>query len=185
MWEHKRAESFSKHRRCKSTVRTCVCEVRVCAVPKLQACGLKQCNMRVGRCGRLAETNLWSALQAACCLREDERVFQASPVARTVKHLPAVWETRVQSLGQEDPLEKERKGKSHGRRSLVGYSPWGGKESDTTERLLFPSQDEGTSQAKIFFSHKSAVVWLYLHLQPISQYTCQKKTIVGLVKTIC
>ena len=26
-------------------------------------------------------------------------------------------------------------GKSHGRRSLVGYSPWGRRESDTTERL--------------------------------------------------
>ena len=28
-------------------------------------------------------------------------------------------------------------GKSHGRRSLLGCSPWGGKESDTTERLHF------------------------------------------------
>ena len=28
-------------------------------------------------------------------------------------------------------------GKSHGRRSLVGFSPWGRKESDTTERLPF------------------------------------------------
>ena len=28
-------------------------------------------------------------------------------------------------------------GKSHGRRSLVGYSPWGHEESDTTERLHF------------------------------------------------
>ena len=28
-------------------------------------------------------------------------------------------------------------GKSHGRRSLVGYSPWGPEESDTTERLHF------------------------------------------------
>ena len=28
-------------------------------------------------------------------------------------------------------------GKSHGRRSLVGFSPWGHKESDTTERLHF------------------------------------------------
>ena len=27
-------------------------------------------------------------------------------------------------------------GKSHGPRSLVGYNPWGLKESDTTERLL-------------------------------------------------
>ena len=30
-------------------------------------------------------------------------------------------------------------GKSHGLRSLVGYSPWGCKELDTTERLHFPS----------------------------------------------
>ena len=27
--------------------------------------------------------------------------------------------------------------KSHGRRSLVGYSPWGRKDSDTTEQLHF------------------------------------------------
>ena len=27
-------------------------------------------------------------------------------VAQTVKNLPAMWETRVWSLGQEDPLEK-------------------------------------------------------------------------------
>ena len=31
----------------------------------------------------------------------------ASLVAQTVKRLPAVRETRVQSLGWEDPLEKE------------------------------------------------------------------------------
>ena len=29
-------------------------------------------------------------------------------------------------------------GKSHGQRSLVGWSPWGHSESDTTERLPFP-----------------------------------------------
>ena len=32
-------------------------------------------------------------------------------------------------------------GESHGQRNLAGYSPWGRKESDTTERLtlsLFP-----------------------------------------------
>ena len=28
-------------------------------------------------------------------------------------------------------------GKFHGRRNLVGYSPWGSKELDTTERLHF------------------------------------------------
>ena len=31
----------------------------------------------------------------------------ASLVAQRVKHLPAMWETWVRSLGQEDPLEKE------------------------------------------------------------------------------
>ena len=31
----------------------------------------------------------------------------ASCVAQKVKHLPAKQETQVQSLGQEDPLEKE------------------------------------------------------------------------------
>ena len=70
----------------------------------------------------------------------------SSLVAQVVKHLPAMWETRVQSLGWEDPLEKEMAtqsiflpGKSHEQRSLVDYSPWGRKESDTTERLHFHS----------------------------------------------
>ena len=35
------------------------------------------------------------------------RAFRASLVAQMVKNLPAMWETWVQSLGQEDPLEKE------------------------------------------------------------------------------
>ena len=59
-----------------------------------------------------------------------------------VKCLSTVRETRVQSLGWEDPLEKEMAlyssilpGKSHGQKSLEGYSPWGRKESDMTERL--------------------------------------------------
>ena len=59
---------------------------------------------------------------------------QASPVAQSVKNLPAVQETWVCPLGEEDPLEKEMAtcpvflpGKSHGQRSLVGYSPWGRK----------------------------------------------------------
>ena len=30
-----------------------------------------------------------------------------SLVSQMVKRLPTMWETRVQSLGQEDPLEKE------------------------------------------------------------------------------
>ena len=51
-------------------------------------------------------------------------------MAQTVKKLHEVQETRVQSLGQEDALEKRMatkpvflSGESHGLRSLVGYSP--------------------------------------------------------------
>ena len=33
-------------------------------------------------------------------------------------------------------------GKSHGRWNLVGYCPWGRKESDTTEQLHNPSFNE-------------------------------------------
>ena len=44
-------------------------------------------------------------------------------VAQTIKKLPAMQETRVQSLGWEDPLEKEMATQSHGKRNLVGYSP--------------------------------------------------------------
>ena len=49
-------------------------------------------------------------------------------------------EMRVGSLDQENTLEKEMAthssilaGKFHRQRSLVDYSPWGRKESDTTE----------------------------------------------------
>ena len=63
-------------------------------------------------------------------------------MAQMVKHLPTMGENGVQSLGREDLLEKEMathssilSWKSHGWKSLVGYSPWGCKESDMTEQL--------------------------------------------------
>ena len=61
-----------------------------------------------------------------------------------VKRLLTMQETRVRSLGWEDPLKRKWQstpvflpGKSHGWRSVVGYSPWGPKELDMTERLHF------------------------------------------------
>ena len=56
-------------------------------------------------------------------------------MAQRVKRLPAMQETQVRSLGWEDPLEKEMATHSStlAWRSLVGYSPWGRKESDMTE----------------------------------------------------
>ena len=79
----------------------------------------------------------------------------SSLVAQTVKRLPTMWETWVQSLHREDRLEKEMvptpvflPGKCHGWGSLVGYSPWGRKESDMTERLHFHFQRSGGSDSK-------------------------------------
>ena len=57
-----------------------------------------------------------------------------------VKNLPAIRETWVRSLGQEDPLEKGMAThfsilaeELHEQRILAGYSPWGREESDKTE----------------------------------------------------
>ena len=63
----------------------------------------------------------------------------AALAAHLVKNQLVRQETQVQSLGGEDSLEKKWQptpvflpGKSHGQRRLVGYSPWGCKESDMT-----------------------------------------------------
>ena len=64
--------------------------------------------------------------------------FFTSLVAQTVKHLSTMQETQVRSLGQEDPLEKAPHSstlawKIPWTEKPAGYSPWGCKESDTTE----------------------------------------------------
>ena len=58
--------------------------------------------------------------------------------AQTVKSLPAMLETWVQSLGQEDPLEKKMA--THSSKipwtvepARLQSSPWGHKELDMTE----------------------------------------------------
>ena len=63
-------------------------------------------------------------------------------VAQTVKYLPAIQETWVQSLVGKTPWRRAwlptpvfLPGESHGQKSLVGCSPWGSKESGMTGRL--------------------------------------------------
>ena len=59
-----------------------------------------------------------------------------SLVAQRLKHLPAMWETLVQSLGQEDPLEKESATLSS---VLAWRIPWtgepGGLQSTGSQRV--------------------------------------------------
>ena len=71
-------------------------------------------SQRVGHNWRLNNSN------------NNQRTSEASLVAQMVKNLPAVA-----------PHSSTLPGKSHGWRSLVGCSPWGSEESDTTERLPF------------------------------------------------
>ena len=83
--------------------------------------------------------------------------LRASLVVQRLKRLPAMWETWVQSLGREDPLEKEMATHSSilawripWTEELGGLQSMGHKESDTTEQLqevanfllqgIFPTQ---------------------------------------------
>ena len=77
-----------------------------------------------------------------------------SLVVQTVKHLPTMWETWVQSLSWEDPLEKEMATDS----SILAWKiPWMeersrvqsmGLQRDTTEQLHFHVQS--LSRARLF-----------------------------------
>ena len=58
-------------------------------------------------------------------------------MAQMVKNLPAMRETQVRSLDQEDSWRREwlptlvfLPEEFHGQRSLLDYSPWGPKELD-------------------------------------------------------
>ena len=69
-------------------------------------------------------------------------IYGALPIAQCVKNPPAGQDTWIRSLGQEDLWKRKWQptpvllpGESHGKRSLVGYSPWGRKELDTTKQL--------------------------------------------------
>ena len=66
----------------------------------------------------------------------------ASLVAQTVKCLPTIWETQVQSLGGEDPLEKRMTTHSIILAWRISWTDEPGRlwsmglqELDTTERL--------------------------------------------------
>ena len=53
------------------------------------------------------------------------------------RHRFGPWVGKIPWRRKWQPTPVLLPGESHGGRSLVGYSPWGRKESDTTERLHF------------------------------------------------
>ena len=66
--------------------------------------------------------------------------FWGNLMAQMVKRLPTVFKTWVEEVSWRrkwQPTPVFLPGESHGWRSLVGYSPWGRKGSDTNEQLHF------------------------------------------------
>ena len=75
----------------------------------------------------------------------------ASLVAQTVKNLPAIWETRVRSLGREDPLEKGMPTQSSiltwrtsWMEELCGLESMGFSRQGYSSGLPFPSPEDLT-----------------------------------------
>ena len=75
----------------------------------------------------IATTNMPSAITATI-----ETVAVRKMVAQTVKNLPAMQETQVQSLGQEDPLKK---GMATHSIILAWRIPWRGAWQATEHRV--------------------------------------------------
>ena len=101
------------------------------------------------------------------------------PMTQQVKNPPPkqeMQETRVQSLGWEDPWKRKWQptpgfllGESLRQRSLVGYSPWGCKESDTTEQM-----STGTKNITIYST------WISVMNSPYSPYSPSLLTLTKL-----
>ena len=123
----------------------------------------------------LESSFLWlSGREPACQFRESKRH----------RFNPWVWKIPWSRKWQPTPIFLP--GKFHGQRSLVGYSPWGPKESDATEQectsflccnlksTSMQQSDHGLNPLLTFFqAHSSA--------QPVAQCL---KTVVSYILSI-
>ena len=78
-------------------------------------------------------------------------------MVQTVKNLPAMQETWVQSLGLKDPLKGQPGNplqysclENSMDKCQVGYSPWGHKESDITRRSSTAQLNEMASCLEVW-----------------------------------
>ena len=91
--------------------------------------------------GQFLGKSWWSGFSSKLI---SEILYALLLMAQRVKHLPAVQETPVQSLGQEDPLEKEMATHSSTlawkipwMEKPIGYSLWGRKELELLSDFTF------------------------------------------------
>ena len=112
-----------------------------------------------------------------------------SLVAQIVKSPPAMWETCVRSLGWKHPLEKGTAmhtpafwpGEFHGQ-----ISPWGCKESDTTERLSLSGgvlTVPGVWMVPVFPSW-DCFIFNFILLTSAVQALCSEGTVQGCESTL-
>ena len=75
----------------------------------------------------LSFSNLFHSASLVAHLVKNSTAMQETPVRFWVRKI--LWRRKWQPNPVFSP------GKFHGQRSLIGYSPWGGKESDMTDQL--------------------------------------------------
>ena len=61
--------------------------------------------------------------------------------------------------GQGNPFQYSCLENPHGQRSLSGYSPWGHKESDTTERLSTEQSESALNKTPVITLPNPLVLW--------------------------
>ena len=72
------------------------------------------------------------------------------------------WVGKIPRRRKWQPTPVFLPGKSHGRRSLVGYSPRGRKESDTTERLHSLTQTLSLEWINIRYIYMCMYIYMYI-----------------------
>ena len=77
--------------------------------------------MKVNVCGAFCSDGFFASVGAWASRFPTWKLQRNSLVAQMVKHLPTMRETRLQSLGREDPLEKEMTTHSS---TLAWKIPW-------------------------------------------------------------
>ena len=102
------------------------------------------------RGAEVQESRSWTLLDT-CLLRYGNSAF---PLAHQHASLSQFLHPRL-PVKQWQPTPVLLPGKSHGRRSLVGYSPWGLEEPDTTEWLNFHFY----ALEKEMAAHSSILAW--------------------------
>ena len=131
---------------CCKSLQSCLtlCDPMDCSLPGSSAHGIFQARVLEWE-GMATHSNIpawripWREEPGGLPSMGSQRVGHDLATITPLKNLPAMRETWVQSLGQEDPLETEMATHSSilagriRRRSLVGYSPRGRKELDSTE----------------------------------------------------